>query len=280
MSKVAASKVASKVTSKVAASRSFGSKVVPSKVAASSKVTASADTKFVTGNLSNSGKFFFGSLCVGTFGLGCWQLDRLYEKLDKIDDREQQLQMTPILYNNNNSYSYNNNYTSNDIITSDDDNSSKTNTNPYRRRLLRGVFRHEKEVLIGPRGAPAGVQMPLSGLSAKKAKNNNNTSTAGGMQPGPQGYHILTPMELVNDDDNSTDDNKKDDIVWINRGWVPKSIVPGANQSHFRNSNTGQIDIIAKTKLTAELKNAPCTWNRPTGLQEMTVIISKPESTY
>merc|ERR1740130_1529628 len=185
--------------------------------------------------------------------------------------------MTPILYNtnNNNNNSYNNNY-SNDIITSDDDNSSKTKTNPYRRRLLRGVFCHDKEVLIGPRGAPAGVQMPLSGLSAKQASaKKNNTSTAGGMQPGPQGYHILTPMELVNDD-NSTDDNNKD-VVWINRGWVPKSIVPGANQSHFRNSNTGQIDIIAKTKLTAELKNAPCTWNRPQGLQEMTVIISKPE---
>merc|ERR1740130_518836 len=182
--------------------------------------------------------------------------------------------MTPILYNtnNNNSYSYNNN-SSNDIITTSDDDGSKTKTNPYRRRSLRGVFRHEKEVLIGPRGAPAGVQMPLSGLSAKKAANKkSNTSTAGGMQPGPQGYHILTPMELIHD---SNESNK--DVVWINRGWVPKSIVPGANQSHFRNSNTGQIDIIAKTKLTAELKNAPCTWNRPTGLQEMTVIISKPE---
>merc|ERR1740130_1282285 len=131
--------------------------------------------------------------------------------------------MTPILYNtnNNNSYSYNNN-SSNDIITSDDDNSSKTKTNPYRRRLLRGVFRHEKEVLIGPRGAPAGVQMPLSGLSAKKAANKkSNTSTAGGMQPGPQGYHILTPMELVDNDDSTDDNNKKDNIVWINRGWVP-----------------------------------------------------------
>merc|ERR1740130_1593363 len=111
--------------------------------------------------------------------------------------------MTPILYNNNNN-SYNNNYSgNNDIITSDDDNNNKTNTNPYRRRLLRGVFRHEKEVLIGPRGAPAGVQMPLSGLSAKKAANKkSNTSTAGGMQPGPQGYHILTPMELIHDDNS------------------------------------------------------------------------------
>jgi surfeit locus 1 family protein len=249
MSKVAATKVASKVASKVATASASASR----SASASSKVTAStgADTKFVTGNLSNSGKFFFGSLCVGTFGLGCWQLDRLYEKLDKIDDREQQLQMTPILYNNTNNNSYNN-YSNNDIITSDDNvgnnNNNKTNSNPYRRRLLRGVFRHDKEVLIGPRGAPAGVQMPLSGLSAKKAENKkSNTSTAGGMQPGPQGYHILTPMELVDNDDNSTDDNnKKDNIVWINRGWVPKSIVPGANQSHFRNSNTGQIDIIAK----------------------------------
>jgi cytochrome oxidase assembly protein ShyY1 len=268
------------------AARSLSSKVVvASKVAAANN----NNTKFVTGNLSNSGKFFFGSLCVGTFGLGVWQLDRLKEKLDKIDDREKQLLMKPILYNNSNSNSCN------DIITNDNDNA---NANPYRRRLLRGVFRHDKEVLIGPRGAPAGVQMPLSGLSAKKAAGNNknksnNTSTAGGMQPGPQGYHILTPMELIADNDNETtsssttttttttkNNNNNAAVVWINRGWVPKSIVPGANQSHFRNSQNGKIDIIAKTKLENELTNTVCKWNRPTGLQTMTVIVSKPESTY
>ena len=83
--------------------------------------------------------------------------------------------------------------------------------NPYRRRVVQGSFRHEKEILIGPRGAPAGVSLPRQGLS----KNRSNQS--GGLTPGPQGYFVLTPMDV------ST--SKGGNTVWVNRGWVPKTMI-------------------------------------------------------
>lgn len=88
----------------------------------------------VATKVGTSGKIFFGGLCVGTFGLGCWQLERLVEKWDAIEDRHQQLKLAPIRYGSNGSIS------------------DSTDTMPFRQRLLRGKFRHDKEVLIGPRG--------------------------------------------------------------------------------------------------------------------------------
>jgi len=241
----------------------------------STRATHSAEDIVINDGLSNSGKLFFGSLCVGTFGLGVWQLQRLLEKLDMIEDREKQLSLQPIEYqssSSNTSSFITTTSADNDMITNDDNNTA----NPYRRRLLRGIFRHEKEVLIGPRGAPAGVQMPVQGLSAKQAQNKKtSTSAAGGMQPGPQGFHILTPLELVGPGSSSYETGNKKQIVWINRGWVPRTIVPGANQSHFKSPN-GQIDVVQKAKLDEELSR-PCQWNRPPGIIEMTTIVSKPE---
>lgn len=165
--------------------------------------------------LSTGGKAFFGSLCASTFGLGCWQIQRLSEKIEKIDDRQNQLQMTP---------------------TSD----WKNEEHPYRRRLVSGSFRHDKEVLIGPRGAPPGVSLPRQGLSAKQAGSGQSS----GMAPGPQGYFVLTPMELQ---------GKK--TAWINRGWVPKTMVPDER----RGPPTG-------------------TWSRPKGTISLTAVRSSPES--
>eukprot|EP00526_Cylindrotheca_closterium_P014468 CAMPEP_0113647090 /NCGR_PEP_ID=MMETSP0017_2-20120614/24908_1 /TAXON_ID=2856 /ORGANISM="Cylindrotheca closterium" /LENGTH=276 /DNA_ID=CAMNT_0000559089 /DNA_START=38 /DNA_END=868 /DNA_ORIENTATION=+ /assembly_acc=CAM_ASM_000147 len=165
--------------------------------------------------ISTGGKAFFGSLCASTFGLGCWQVQRLYEKVEKIDDRQNQLQMSP---------------------TNDWENEE----HPYRRRLVSGSFRHDKEVLIGPRGAPPGVSLPRQGLSAKQAGSGQSS----GMAPGPQGYFVLTPMELQ---------GKK--TAWINRGWVPKTMVPDAR----RGPATGG------------------TWSRPKGTISLTTVRSSPE---
>ena len=168
--------------------------------------------------LSTGGKAFFGSLCASTFGLGCWQLQRLVEKIEKIEDRQNQLQMS---------------------ATED----WRNEEHPYRRRLVSGSFRHDKEVLIGPRGAPPGVSLPRQGLSAKQAGSGQSS----GMAPGPQGFFVLTPMEL-----------KDKKTVWINRGWVPKTMVPDGKRGA---PPTG-------------------TWSRPTGTTSLTTVRSSPESEF
>ncbi len=220
---------------------------------ASPSSAASVATKVGT-----SGKIFFGGLCVGTFGLGCWQLERLLEKWDAIEDREQQLKLDPIRYGTM--------FSSAKVDT--DENSRAM---PYRQRLLRGTFRHDKEVLIGPRGAPPGVRLPVSGLSAK---SSSSKTTASGMQPGPQGFYVLTPMEVVPADDEptSTTPSEGATTVWINRGWVPKTLVPGADRPHYKN------DLVQKAKIDQALRDQPAAWNRPKGVVEVKAVLSKPES--
>jgi surfeit locus 1 family protein len=59
---------------------------------------------------------------------------------------------------------------------------------------LKGTYLHDKEILLGPRSAPAG----LFGAGAQ------------GLASNPQGYYIITPL-------------KRSDgtILFINRGWIP-----------------------------------------------------------
>ena len=238
-------------------------------------------------NLGTSGKVFFGSLCVGTFGLGCWQLERLLGKWDAIEDREEQLKLSPIRYgrripSNNTTATTNMNQLVGDEQLSSNSQTPLQQQQPYRRRLLRGTFRHDKEVLIGPRGAPPGVRMPVSGLSAR---NSSKTTTASGMQPGPQGFYILTPLELVPLDDehertsasitsmtSTSPSTSTSSVVWINRGWVPKTLVPGADRPHYKN------DLVQKAKIDQALREQPAAWNRPLGTIEIKAILSQAES--
>lgn len=230
----------------------------------------STASKVVGKNIGTSGKVFFGSLCVGTFGLGCWQMERLLGKWDAIEDRGQQLKLEPIRYGINGVSSSSS--TMNDQLVNDDQ-FQQTGTlthqqkhqqlQPYRRRMLRGIFKHNKEILIGPRGAPPGVQMPVRGLSAK---NGSKTTTASGMQPGPQGFYVMTPMEVESDAASETSSK----IVWINRGWVPKTLVPGADRPYFKD------DLVQKAKIDRALREPPA-WNRPSGIVEIRAVLSQPE---
>lgn len=211
-------------------------------------------------NIGTSGKVFFGSLCVGTFGLGCWQMERLLMKWDAIEDREAQLKLDPVRYGS---------MQLNQLVG--DDQLSQSQTQPYRQRLLRGRFRHDKEVLVGPRGAPPGVQMPVSGLSAKK--NPKKTTAAGGMQPGPQGFYVLTPMEISFEHDAAATNNGSGatpSTVWINRGWIPRTVVPGADRTHYKN------DPVQKARMDHLLKQ-PVGWNRPRGMLDVKAVLSKAE---
>lgn len=110
-----------------------------------------------TTGLNLGGKLFFGGLCVGTFGLGCWQTQRFFEKETMIKQRKEDLELEPIPF------------------------SSTTGRSPddrgLRRQLVHGVYQHDKEILVGPRGPPPGA-MASTGPSSGRS--------GGGMSSSPQ----------------------------------------------------------------------------------------------
>lgn len=111
--------------------------------------------------LSLAGQAFFGSLCVGTFGLGCWQAQRYFQKVEMVAERKTQLEMEPRI-----------GFPS--LIEGDIG---------FTRVELHGRFLHDKEVLVGPRAAPPGALPEKPG------------SSSSGMSSGPQGYFVLTPFQ-------------------------------------------------------------------------------------
>lgn len=130
--------------------------------------------------LSMAGQAFFGGLCTGTFGLGCWQTRRYFEKVDEIKRREVELAVgdpEPL-----------------------EPYADANNTNIGKKVIIEGSFRHQDEVVIGPRGAP-------------KSANFKKGRQAQGMATNPQGYFLVTPFERL--DGKGT--------VLIKRGWVPYS---------------------------------------------------------
>lgn len=179
---------------------------------------ASAATATTVG-LSLGGKIFFGGLTAGTFGLGCWQTLRYFEKVEQVNQRQLELAMEP---------------------TTDWENP----TTPYRKKLLQGKFLHYKEVLIGPRGDPG-------------------AKASGGMGPSPQGYLVLTPLQL---------NHQGGQLVWINRGWVPRTMVPGSDRTMGRSAPP------PSRSPPPPVTNNVNQWDRPTGTVQITAIGAKPES--
>jgi len=136
--------------------------------------------------LSLGGKAFFGSLCAGTFGLGCWQTSRLFEKQTLTEQRNADLAKE---------------------ATADTTALQKEHAGSFRRVLLKGTFNHNQEMLVGPRGPPPGALPDGPGTSAA------------GMSSSPQGYFVITPM-TVQDGQNHLE------TVLVNRGWVPRHLAP------------------------------------------------------
>jgi cytochrome oxidase assembly protein ShyY1 len=114
--------------------------------------------------LTLSGKLFFGSLCAGTFGLGVWQIQRFFGKVELTQQREHALQQPPVPLED---HSYDHTIT-------------KASPSSFRLRSVDGFFLHRGEILVGPRGPPPGAN--LKGLFP----GGSSSSGGGGMAASPQ----------------------------------------------------------------------------------------------
>lgn len=225
--------------------------------------------------LSATGKAFFGSLCAGTFVLGCWQTQRLVEKQELMRQRNAELTMEPIQYASNRSRL-----------------SDKSNS--FRRYIVNGKFHHEREFLVGPRGPPQGALPDAPGSSAK------------GMSSAPQGYFVVTPLEIVSEKMNDTELTAKSrssaswilgwrgnaesaettgsssvasaqdvkNYVLVNRGWVPRNMVTDdTRQRHMRSSGSMQPPRMQQHHSNSDLFQ----WGRPQGLVRVTGVLTETE---
>ena len=178
--------------------------------------------------LSSGGKVFFGSLCCGTFVLGVWQTQRYFEKETLMAAREEQLQMPPLT-----------------SLAQAISNQQHHCQQHFRKWHMTGTFHHQGQVLVGPRGLPPGA-LP------KKTKQVGIMGDSG-TTTGPQGYFVVTPFEITEEDATS----KSTRTVLVNRGWIPK-------------------EFVSPNKTT---KSTQGLWNEPEGLVSITAIPVKPEGT-
>jgi cytochrome oxidase assembly protein ShyY1 len=249
--------------------------------------------------LNLAGRVFFGSLCGTTFGLGCWQAQRLLEKRRLVDERTQQLQQAPIL------------------ITSPLQiaNTSHNKNSSFQRLLLRGNFHHQNEFLVGPRGPPPGALPDGPGGSAQ------------GLSSAPQGYYVITPLEILLNNENNTDitavdanekesartkksswfgfwkttttdytgaktisssaaskeatradeNSKTNNFVLVNRGWVPRRMVIDDSRRRPRpaSSQQPQQQVPSDPDTTSLLYQ----WERPTETVQVMAVSSPTERT-
>ncbi|KAL7548865.1 hypothetical protein ACHAWF_012129 [Thalassiosira exigua] len=262
----------------------------PSPAATSSSASATAGGGGIS--LDAAGRIFFPSLCAATFGLGIWQTRRYFEKVEMVAKREDDLTAEPL-------GSYDEwKKASNDAAAAGgeggaDEGPGGTAAAPplsHRRVRLRGTFRHDDEVLVGPRGPPPGA-LADSGP-------NSGRGGGGGMSSGAQGYWVVTPFVVRDDAEGDAGEATADvggagdsaprrrgwlrgfwgggtsepepplaakpspgrgeeeeagrPVVWIHRGWIPR---------HFVSND-----------------NAVATeWKRPEGVVRLTAVESRTE---
>lgn len=180
--------------------------------------------------LSTLGTLFFGGLCASTFGLGCWQSVRYFEKMDQMQVRDDELKAPPVQLHR---------FTA-AIADSNTDGSDATNDKKrqqqheasFRRLFATGAFDHSREMLVGPRGPPPGA---LSSTGPSSGRSS------GGMSSSPQGYYVVTPLRIAGSNNNSSHSHSH--TILVNRGWVPMSYVKQRNAGTWSRPN-GIVKVV------------------------------------
>lgn len=104
------------------------------------------------------------------------------------------------------------------------DNLEKLNEMEYMRTEIEGEFLHDREFLIYPRGRlDREFQKNASNISGIVASNNISSG----------GAHIITPFKIKG----------TNIIVMINRGWIPKDMMP--QEKRLETFPTGTVKISA-----------------------------------
>ena len=245
-------------------------------------------TTKATATISKSGAIFFSSLCASTFGLGCWQAKRYFEKVELVEERAHQLAQDPLALIQNakctleerkamlhhlakESSSSTSTNTSTNISTNNNHNiikdENQKENDPHHQQesldlghrpfMVQGVFRHEDAVLVGPRGPP---------LGAISSSGPNSGRSSGGMSSSPQGYFVITPL----------DRNDKKGTILVNRGWIPMHLVK--QQKNDSNDNTNHININNGNNNNSNNNHEiPTPWLEPTGIVTVIGVQSKTE---
>lgn len=107
---------------------------------------------------------FFGGLVGGTFGLGCWQSQRYFWKIDLLEERRRALEAEPV------------------ALPAGATATSLVDSFPAlgercRRVRVSGTYDAERTAVVGPRSAPPGVGTQATGLGTS-----------------PQGYVVFTVL--------------------------------------------------------------------------------------
>ena len=135
------------------------------------------------------GAAVFGSLVLGTFGLGTWQTNRYYWKDELIQLRQKSLSANYIDLQGR---------LQTIVSTPIDANNNPTDTEElhYTKVSARGEFDHSNEICIGPRVPPK-----------QEHGGGMNISEVGGES---SGFFVITPLILENGG-----------TILVNRGWIP-----------------------------------------------------------
>jgi surfeit locus 1 family protein len=130
-----------------------------------------------------------------SFGLGCWQVQRLGWKSELIAKFEDRLIRDPL-----------------PLPPRIDPDAIKDFD--YRRVYAKGKFRHDQEMLIGPR-----------------------------LHDGKDGYLVITPLERVDENAPSSknNDGKGSTTILVNRGWIPKD--KAAPESRPEGQPSGEVVV-------------------------------------
>ncbi|KAL3765633.1 hypothetical protein ACHAWU_002663 [Discostella pseudostelligera] len=216
------------------------------------------------GDFGTAGKIFFSSLCLFTFSLGIWQTNRYFEKVSMVQKRKEDLKLVPF----HNYYDWLASKTQKDEIENNKTTAAAaaSNCKSYRRVHLRGSFIHEHEIFIGPRGPPPGALAesgPNSGRGGGGGGMSSSTQgylvitpfvvlkdeegddasissgTRGETKRGwlgssrrSDGKHINHDSTNSSPSQKSTIDTSNHDVVWINRGWIPRHFLHPQNSHH------------------------------------------------
>ena len=219
---------------------------IPTPLTQTVKATAPKPSTPASTTEGTLGSIFFTSLCAITFGLGVWQTRRYFEKVEMMKKREEDLELPSLTFaewltNKNSSIDASQPEKLGSKPPSGDTNSHHVKSErSYRLVSIRGTFSHDKQMLIGPRGPPPGA--------LAETGPNSGRGGGGGMSSSTQGYWVLTPLIVADDDDitgvdsvveknrwfggkakaklnSDSSDIKEERMVWINRGWIPRHFI-------------------------------------------------------